>query len=258
MTERMTERVTTRIASVRPEGVTIHGLDLVDDIIGKLGFTEMTYFLCAGVLPSPAEARVLDACLVTLMEHGWTPSSIIARVVADSVPDDSQVAIAAGLLSLGPVYAGTSEACAKLLLAAAAAPDADQFCADTVRDFRNRRAPIPGFGHPLHKPDDPRTARLLALARETGVAGCHVAMLERLARAVDAHFGRHITINATGAIAALLLEIGLAPGVMRGLAVVSRASGLIGHVVEEHRTHAARAIWSFAEHEIPYEAPERA
>lgn len=258
MTSGMTSGVTTRIASARPEGVTIRGLDLVDDIIGKLGFTEMTYFLCAGVLPTPPQTRVLDACLVTLMEHGWTPSSIIARVMADSVPGDSQIAIAAGLLSLGPIYAGTSEACATLLRAAVAAPDPDLFCAETIRELRSRRAPVPGFGHPLHKPDDPRTARLLAIARETGVAGRHVEMLERLGRSVDLHFGRHITINATGAIAALLLEIGLEPGVMRGLAVVSRASGLIGHIVEEHRTHAARAIWSFAEHEIPYEAGDPA
>lgn len=245
--------VTTAIAAARPEGVTIRGLDLVDDIIGKLGFTEMTYFLCAGILPTPAQTRVLDACLVTLMEHGWTPSSIIARVMADSVPEDSQVAIAAGLLSLGPIYAGTSEACAKLLQSGVDTADPEQFCAETVRDLRSRRAAIPGFGHPLHKPDDPRTARLLAIAREVGVAGRYVDLLQRLGRAVDAEFGKHITINATGAIGALLLEIGLEPGVMRGLAVVSRASGLIGHVAEEHRTHAARAIWSFAEHEIPYD-----
>lgn len=245
--------VTTAIAAARPEGVTIRGLDLVDDIIGKLGFTEMTYFLCAGILPTPAQTRVLDACLVTLMEHGWTPSSIIARVMADSVPEDSQVAIAAGLLSLGPIYAGTSEACAKLLQSGVDTADPEQFCAETVCDLRSRRAAIPGFGHPLHKPDDPRTARLLAIAREVGVAGRYVDLLQRLGRAVDAEFGKHITINATGAIGALLLEIGLEPGVMRGLAVVSRASGLIGHVAEEHRTHAARAIWSFAEHEIPYD-----
>ncbi|HVR90590.1 MAG TPA: citryl-CoA lyase [Novosphingobium sp.] len=248
----MSSGVTTAIAAANPDGITVRGLDLVDDIIGKLGFTEMTYFLCAGVLPTPAQTRVLDACLVTLMEHGWTPSSIIARVMADSVPEDSQVAIAAGLLSLGSIYAGTSESCAKLLKAGADAPDLDAFCAETVRELRSRRAAIPGFGHPLHKPDDPRTPRLLAVAKEAGVAGKYVDLLVRLGRAVDASFGKHITINATGAIGALLLEIGLEPGVMRGLAVVSRASGLIGHVVEEHRTHAARALWAFAEHEIPY------
>ena len=162
------------------------------------------------------------------------------------------------MLSLGPIYAGTSEACAKLLQAGRAAADAEQFCAETVRDLRSRRAAIPGFGHPLHKPDDPRTARLLDVAKENGMCGPYVDLLQLLGRAVDANFGKHITINATGAIGALLLEIGMEPGVMRGLAVVSRASGLIGHVVEEHRTHAARAIWSFAEHEMPYEPGDNA
>jgi citrate synthase len=153
---------------------------------------------------------------------------------------------------LGPIYAGTSEGCARLLQSGVAAPDAEIFCAETVRDFRSRRTPIPGFGHPLHKPDDPRTKRLLDLAHQTGVAGRYVALLDQLSRAVDESFGKHITINATGAIGALLLEIGLEPNVMRGLAVVSRASGLIGHIVEEHQNHAARAIWAFAEHQIPY------
>ena len=249
----MNHKPSTQIAAARPDGVTIRGLDLVNDIIGKLSFTEMTYFLCTGVQPTDVQTRVLDACLVTLMEHGWTPSSIIARVVADSVPGDSQIAIAAGLLSLGPIYAGTSEACARLLQAGVAAADTAQFCADTVRDMRAQRVAIPGFGHPLHKPDDPRTLRLLALADECGVHGRYVDLLLQLGCAVDASFGKHITINATGAIGALLLEIGMAPGVMRGLAVVSRASGLIGHVMEEQRTHAARAIWAFAEHEMPYE-----
>ena len=254
----MNKRVTTAIAAAAPEGVTIRGLDLVDDIIGKLNFTEMTYFLCAGALPSPAQTRVLDACLVTLMEHGWTPSSIIARVMADSIPEDSQVAIAAGLLALGPIYAGTSEACAKLLLEAAEAAEPDQFFKARIKQLRSRREAIPGFGHPLHKPDDPRTGRLLVVAEDVGLAGRYVDLLRGLGRAVDTEFGKHITINATGAIGALLLEIGLEPGVMRGLAVVSRASGLIGHVVEEHRNHAARAIWAFAEHEIPYDGSDPA
>ncbi len=252
----MSEEMVTHIAMAEPHGSTIRGLSLVDDLMGKLTFTEMTYFLCTGTKPNAAQTRVLDACLVTLMEHGWTPSSLIARIAADSRPDDSQVAFAAGLLTLGPSYAGTLEECAKLLLAGTAAPDADAFCLETVRDHRARKAALPGFGHPLHKPDDPRTPRLLEIASEEGLAGKYVGFLLRLGRAVDSVFGKHITINATGAIGALLLEIGLEPGVMRGLAVVSRASGLIGHIREERQTHAARALWSFAEHQIPYRPAE--
>jgi len=248
----MIEGLTTGIARSTADGVVIRGLSLVDDLIGQRSFTEMTYFLCSGVMPDASQTRILDACLVTLMEHGWTPSSLLARLMADSVPEESQVAIAAGLLSLGPIYAGTSEACAKLLQLGVDQDDPDGFCAETVRDFRARKQAIPGFGHPLHKPDDPRTAKLLSIAQEASVSGRYVDLLLRLGRAVDASFGKHITINATGAIGALLLEIGLEPGVMRGLALVSRASGLIGHVREEHQRHAARALWAFAEDNIPY------
>jgi citrate synthase len=243
----------TNIAKSTPEGVTIRGKDLVNDLIGHASFTEITYFLCSGAMPTPPQTRVLDACLVTLVEHGWTPSSLIARIMADSIPDDSQIAIAAGLLSLGPIYAGTSEACAKLLKLGVDAANQDWFCTETVKDYRSRKQALPGFGHPLHKPDDPRTQRLFEIAEEAGFNGNYVALLRNLGGAVDASFGKHITINATGAIGALLLEIGLEPGVMRGLAVVSRASGLIGHVMEEKQTHAARALWGFAEHSIPYE-----
>jgi citrate synthase len=249
----MTAPLVTHIAHSTPEGVIVHGKDLVEELIGHACFTEVTYLLCSGVMPTPSQTRVLDACLVTLMEHGWTPSSLIARMMADSVPDDSQVAIAAGLLSLGPIYAGTAEACAKLLVKGIAASDRDMFCREIVADYRSRKAAIPGFGHPLHKPDDPRTERLFTVAEEAGFNGRYVALLRQLGRAVDTSFGKHITINATGAIGALLLEIGLEPSVMRGLAVVSRASGLVGHVNEERQTHAARALWAFAEHSIPYE-----
>ncbi len=248
--------VTTAIAKVERDGITVRGKSLEDELIGHLTFTEMTYFLCAGAMPTPAQTRILDACLVTLMEHGWTPSSLIARIMVDSLPDDSQVAVAAGLLSLGPVYGGTSAACARLLQQIAAAPDPDGCCAELVADHRARRATLPGFGHPLHKPDDPRTPRLLAVAAETGISGTYVHALQRLGKAIDASFGKHVTINATGAIGALLLEIGLDPEVMRGLALVSRSSGLVGHIQEERRTHVARAIWSFAEHEIPYRDAE--
>jgi citrate synthase len=153
---------------------------------------------------------------------------------------------------LGPIYAGTSEACAKLLQEGVKAADPDAFCMEAVREHRARKAALPGFGHPLHKPDDPRTQRLLKIGCEAGIGGIYVDFLLRLGRAVDTTFGKHVTINATGAIGALLLEIGLEPGVMRGLAVVSRSSGLIGHIQEERQNHAARAIWAFAEHHIPY------
>jgi citrate synthase len=244
----------TRIAKTEAGGVTIRGLDLVDEIIGELNFTQMLYFLCAGKMPLANQTRVLDACLVTLMEHGWTPSSLIARLMIDSVPEESQVAIASGLLALGSVFAGTSEGCAQILKEGLErGGDLDDYCAEVVRTHRETKKPLPGFGHPQHRPDDPRSAKLLAVGKASSLEGHHIDLLLRLGRAVDAAAGKHITINATGVIGALLLEIGLEPGVMRGLSVVSRSGGLIGHIVEERSSHSARHIWHLAEENIPYE-----
>jgi citrate synthase len=244
----------TRIAKTESHAVTVRGLDLVDDVIGVRSFTEMVYFLTVGRLPKAEQTRVLDACLVTLIEHGWTPSSLVTRMMIDSVPDEVQVAMASGLLALGSVFAGTSENCARILAAGIAADgDADAYCQAVVADHRARKAFIPGFGHPVHKPDDPRSIRLLAIGRDAGFSGGYIAMLERLGEAVDRAFGKHVAINATGAIAALLLEIDVPPDLMRGMAVVSRAGGLIGHVAEERETHSARHIWKLAEDNIPYE-----
>jgi len=232
----------------------VRGRDLVNDLIGKVSFTEMLYFLTCHRMPEAVETRVLDACLVTLMEHGLTPSAVIARLMADSVPEEPQVAIASGLLAIGSVFAGTTESCAALLLAIErriAAGEADAVEA-VAREYVQAKKPVPGFGHGTHKPDDPRAVRLFAFAEEQGRARRYVPLLRRLGVAVDAALGRHITINATGAIGALLLEIDVPVSAMRAFSVVSRAGGLIGHLLEEKETHSGRAIWAAARKTVPY------
>jgi citrate synthase len=245
----------TQIATSDASSITIRGYDLVEELIGKRSFTEMTYLSLCGRMPTPAEAALLDACLVTLMEHGFTPSSLVARLVADSVPGDIQVAMAAGVSCVGSVFVGTMETCAKILKAGVdSGEDPDSYCARVVAEHRSERKPLPGFGHPFHKPDDPRSPRLIAVAREVGVDGRYIHMLERLGIAFDAAVGKHMTINATGAIGAILLEIGVPAEVLRGVAVVSRASGLIAHIREEQEQHSARHIWKLSEENIPYRA----
>ncbi len=252
----MESALKTQIATSTETTITVRGKDLVNDLIGRLSFTEFIYFLVCHRVPSPGETRVLDACLVTIAEHGLTPSSIVTRLIADSVPEETQVAMAAGLLAVGSVFVGTMEGCGAILKRGIAqGGDLDAYCRDTVADFRARKATLPGFGHPIHKPDDPRVPRLFAIAAECGVAGDYIALLKRLGTELDRQAGRHLTINATGAIAALLLEIGLPVEIMRGIAVVSRAGGLTGHIVEERATHSGRAIWGMVEDAIPYEEP---
>jgi citrate synthase len=244
----------TRIARHTPDAIFVRGANLVDELIGKLSFTEMMYFQLMGERPSPAQTRILDAVLVTLMEHGLTPSVIAARMVYDSSPEALQSGVAAGLLAVGSTFVGTMEGCARLLDEVLAAPEGDAALRARAIAERHRAAktPLPGFGHPIHKPDDPRSPRLLALAEEAGVPGRHIRALRTLAAQVDAVYGRHITINATGAIAALLGEIGIPQPVMRGIAVVSRAAGLVGHIREEQLDPAARRIWEMVEERVPY------
>ena len=244
-------RPRTRIARHTQEAIYVREVDLVDQLIGKVSFTQMMFFQITGRRPTPAQAALLDAVLVTLMEHGLTPSVIAARMVYASAPEALQAAVAAGLLAVGSTFVGSMENAVMLLDEVLGAEEGEPARAVAIAGrYRESRQPLPGFGHHLHKPDDPRSARLIALAREHAVPGNYLRALETLSRAIDEVYGRHITINATGAIAAVLGEIGFPQEVMRGVAVVSRAAGLVGHILEERREPAARFIWELAEREV--------
>jgi citrate synthase len=217
---------TTRIATADATSITVRGEDLTK-LIGGISFTEMIWLQMFGVRPSRAQVAVVDACLVALVEHGLTPSAIAARLVYTSAPEAVQGAVAAGLLGVGGKFVGTAEGCAKLLARVVAGEAPAQIVAAEPR--------LAGFGHEMHKPEDPRTPRLLAVAREHGIAGKHVAALEALSAALDRHKGKHITINATGAIAAILLDAGAPAEILRGFALIARCAGLVGHVHEEQQ-----------------------
>jgi citrate synthase len=245
----------THIAGSDATSIRFRGRDLVEELIGRHSFTEVFYLLTCGRLPNPGETRVLDACLVTLMDHGWTPTSLIARLAYDSAPSQVQVGIAAGLLAVGDVFAGTMDGCARLLAEGIDRDDKAAWCKEVVQAHRTLKKPMPGFGHPFHKPDDPRPPRLFRVAEEAGVDVRYVALLRQLGQAVDEGHGRHLTINATGALAALLLGIKMPLAIMRGVSVVSRSAGLVAHIAEEQKTPTARHIWKMVEEEIPYEDP---
>jgi citrate synthase len=243
----------TRIARVDADDVSVRGHSLCTELIGHTSFSSLLFLLVVGRLPAAPQAAMVDACLVALAEHGLTPSAIAARMTVTGAPESVQGAVAAGLLGVGDVFAGTMEGCAALLDEIVAGADP----AELAGSRRAARSPVPGFGHPQHKPDDPRAARLLALADAHGVSGRHVAALRSLSVAVDGAWGRHLTINVTGAIAAILRDCDVPAEILRGFAVVSRAAGLVGHVREEQERPAMRALWERAEREIPYEEPER-
>lgn len=258
---RLPEKQTTQLCHSTPDDVFVRGKSLCKELIGQLSFTEMFFFQTLGRRPTPDQTALVDACLVTLLEHGLTPSAIAARLVYSSAPEALQSAVAAGLGAVGSTFVGSMEGCGALLERMLAesqgdgqqlAPAAEQI----AREHRSSRRALPGFGHPTHVPDDPRAVRLLELARERGVAGRHVDALIALAAAVDRSYGKHITINATGAIAAVLGDCGVPYAIVRGFALVARCAGLVGHIHEEQKKPALRALWEAGERAVPYE-PER-
>jgi citrate synthase len=244
---------TTSIATSDANSIIVRGQDLVEDLIGQVSFTEMFLLQLTGKRPPAAHVRILDAVLVTLMEHGITPSVIATRLIYHSSPDALQAAVAAGLLGVGTTFIGTMEGCAGLLEEMMTAPEGLDARAHAIV-IRHKEAgkAVHGFGHPHHKPDDPRTPRMLAVANGEFISGRYIEALKVLSGQVDAVYGMHLTINATGASAALLGEIGIPQKVMRGVAVVSRSAGLVGHILEESLKPSAAFIWETIDEAIPY------
>jgi citrate synthase len=243
---------TTRLSRSTTDAIFYRDLDLIESVLGQRSFVDMFYRQTFGVDPSPNQSRVLNAVLISLMEHGLTPSAIAGRLVYSSSPENLQAGVAAGLLAVGSRFVGTVEGCATLLDEIVASPDADAAADRIARDYRARRTPVPGFGHHIHRPDDPRSVRLLTLAVQAGTAGSNQAALTSLAKSVDRQAERHITINTTGAVAALLRDIDIPTRLVRGVAILARAAGLVAHLGEEQETPIDRYLWDNIDTIIPF------
>ena len=234
--------------------IDVRGHDLCKDLLGKIDLGDMAFLEISGRFPSPQESEVFNALLITLVEHGMTPMAMATRLTYLGAPEAIQGAVAAGLNGMGTVFGGGSEAAARMLHEALkdepTDADLDTVAAAVVADFARRKVPVPGIGHPVHKPIDPRTPVLFGIAERNGFRGRHVALLEKVAAAAEARTKRNLPVNATGAIGALMLELGFPWQICRGIAVISRAVGLVGHIAEEMRNPVAREMWERAEHEV--------
>lgn len=241
------------IAWATPKQIVVHGLDLCRDIVGKIDFGQMAFLQVFGRLPTESEARMFNAVMVILVEHGITPSSLATRMTYCGAPEAVQAAVAAGLLGLGSVFVGSLDHAARLLQEALPDPknpgDLDALANEIVTRFRSRREIIPGIGHPFHKPIDPRTPALFRVAEETGFSGPYVALMARIGEEATRQAGRPLPVNVTGAMGAVASEFGLPWQACRGLAVAARAVGLVGHILEEMRQPMAEEIYFRIEEE---------
>ena len=159
----MSNQAITSICGYDAESISVRGKDLVNDLIGQRSFTEAFLFQALGEEPEERRTRIVDAVLVTIMEHGLVPSAVVSRLTLYGAPESYQGAVAAGLLGVGDRYAGTASECGALLERLAGSDEPEQLAATIVADYRARKRPLPGFGHPIHQDLDPRGKRLLAV-----------------------------------------------------------------------------------------------
>src|SRR6476619_1111530 len=227
------------ISQAYPDRVEVRGRDLCDDLMGRLSFTEYFHLLLTGREPTEEQRFFLDLLLVAIAEHGMMPTNVAARMTLAAAPESLQGAVAAGLLGCGPVILGTSESCALLLEEAqgrvlrGAAPDA--VAGEMAEAIRTSGGRAPGFGHPVHRPLDPRAERILELADERGVSGPHVVLAHCFREAVAAAWGRPLTMNVSMPTAAVMLDLGFPPSIAKAIPLLARTAGLLAHLMEEQQ-----------------------
>ncbi|MGI6854639.1 citryl-CoA lyase [Mesorhizobium sp. 1B3] len=252
-------RIKTSMGTLTAETITVRGHNLVDDLMGRVDAASLFFLEVTGRLPSDTENALLNAMIVSIAEHGMMPSVIAARLTIMGAPESFQGAVASGLLGAGDVFVGPTSNVARLLQVEAAALDgSDEEKAEQIVDLYQREGRrIPGLGHP-HHPIDPRSEKLLAMQRELGAPRAYTDLMLAVHKAACARRGKHLTFNAVAAVGAIASDIGLDWRAVRGIGLVARTIGLIGHVFEELNQPSAQTIWNLVEDHSDYFDPSEA
>jgi len=247
----------TAICTSDEHTIVVRGQDLCRDLIGKLSFADYFFLLLTGKQPDAACSAVLNATLVAIAEHGLVPSVQASRMTFAAAPDALQGAVAAGILGCGSVILGASETAGRLFADVAARVDAgealDEVAAATIRSLKENRQAIPGYGHPLHKANDPRVDRLIEVAAEAGADLRYVRIAQALERVIPDIVGRELRMNVSAAIPAVLLGVGFPVASLRGVPILARTAGLIAHLAEEAEAPSGFALSYQATRELQYD-----
>jgi citrate synthase len=250
-------RAVSSICDAQPDRIEVRGRNLTSDLMGRIGFTAYFFFLLTGKEASEEQRFFLDLLLVAIAEHGMVPTVQAARMTLAADPGSLQGAVAAGILGAGPVILGTSELCGKLLMEAdakvAAGGKPDAVALALMRNICDADGKAPGFGHPIHRPVDPRAERILALAEERGVAGRHVVMARRIEKAVAEVWGRPLVMNVSMPIAAVLLDLDFPAAMIKAIPLLARTASLLAHLAEERQNPIGFLIAGQAEATVVYE-----
>jgi citrate synthase len=248
------------ISQAYPDRVEVRGRDLCGDLMGRLSFTEYFHLLLTGREPTGDQRYFLDLLLISIAEHGMMPTNVAARMTLAADPGSLQGAVAAGILGCGPVILGTSESCALLLedmqkqVLAGGAPAA--IAEEIARAIHAAGGKAPGFGHPVHRPLDPRAERILELADARGVSGPHVLLARSFRDAAAKSWGKPLTMNVSMPIAAVMLDLGFPSASVKAVPLLARTAGLLAHLAEEQQHPLGFMMAGKAEAAVEYERHE--
>ncbi len=226
----------TAITEIEPNKVAIRGYR-IDELMGRISFGEMVHLVLKGELPSREVGILMDAILVSSVDHGATPPSALAARTVASGGAPLTTAIAGGIMTINRHHGGAIEGCMRVLQELVA-HNQDQGCdaltaaREKMAEFRAQKIRVPGYGHRVHT-DDPRTKRLFSLAEEHGIAGEYIEMGHALRQAMQETLNRDLPMNVDGGIAAVLCELGFPPELGNGFFAISRTVGLTAQVYEE-------------------------
>jgi citrate synthase len=239
----------TSVGTSDADSITVMGRDLANELMGKATLTELAFLVVQRRMPSAEETRLFDAVLVSLADHGLTPTVLAARLTHTGAPESLQGAIAAGLLGAGSVFLGVVEDTVLFLDAVG-----DDVEGGVKREIEAGRR-IPGLGHPIHRVQDPRTPRIYAIAEETGLEGTYLARLREMAAAHARQTGKELPINGAGVAGAALADLGFPAPLLRGFALLARTAGLLGHLAEEMRTPIGMRLYREVDERAMYSHP---
>jgi citrate synthase len=247
------------ISQAYPDRVEVRGRDLCNKLMGRVSFTEYFHLLLTGAEPTDDQRFFLDLLLVAIAEHGMMPTNVAARMTLAADPGSLHGAVAAGILGCGPVILGTAEECARMLergrREVASGRAIVAVAEEIARATHDAGEKMPGFGHPLHRPVDPRAQRILELADARAVAGPHVLLARSLGEAVAVAWDRQLTMNVSLPIAAVMLDLGFPSAVVKAVPILARTAGLLAHLAEERELPLGFLMASGAEGAIEYESP---
>jgi citrate synthase len=241
----------TALGASSRDAITLLGQDLAADVMGTVGFGELAFWLATQRRPTSGEVRVFESVLAALADHGFTPTAIVTRLTFLSAPDSVQGALAAGLLGGGSRFLGVTEDCGVFLHEVLGSVDEqptddagwDALALATVRARREAGSFVPGLGHHVHKDGDPRTPRLMQIAREEDLFGPHLQLFAAIGRVHPEVLGRTLPLNGAGVCGAALADLGLPMELLRAIALLARTAGLVGQLAEELRHPLANDIF---------------